>query len=97
MARIYAEAQAANLELYQFLMNLDTMVASVDENTVLIVKADEYPFNILTEYSKHMTVEGNATVVNDLSYILGQLNAKDRKALIDAVSQLIKNAEKKAG
>jgi membrane protease subunit HflC len=97
VARIYAEAQAANLELYQFLMNLDTMVASVDENTVLIVKADEYPFNILTEYSKHMTVEGNATVVNDLSYILGQLNAKDRKALIDAVSQLIKNAEKKAG
>lgn len=96
VARIYAEAQAANLELYQFLMNLDTMVASVDENTVLIVKANEYPFNILTEYSKHMTVEGNATVINDLSYILGQLNEKDRKALIDAISELIQNAEKKA-
>ena len=96
VARIYAEAQAANLELYQFLMNLDTMVASVDENTVLIVKADEYPFNILTEYSKHMTVEGNATVINDLSYILGQLSSKDRKALIEAVSDLIQKAAKKA-
>ena len=97
VARIYAEAQAANLELYQFLMNLDTMVASVDESTVLIVKADEYPFNILTEYSKHMTVEGNATVVNDLSYILGQLNEKDRKALVEAVSELIQKAGKKVG
>lgn len=97
VAKIYAEAQAANLELYQFLMNLDTMVASVDESTVLIVKADEYPFNILTEYSQHMTVEGNSTVINDLSYILGQLNDTDRKALIDAVSQLIANASKKAG
>ena len=96
VAKIYAEAQAANLELYQFLMNLDTMVASVDESTVLIVKADEYPFNILTEYSQHMTVEGNTTVINDLSYILGQLSNKDRKALINAVSQLIEEASKKA-
>ena len=95
VAKIYAQAQAANLELYQFLMNLDTMVASVDENSVLIVKADEYPFNILTEYSKHMTVEGNATVINDLSYILGQLSEKDRKALVSAVSELIEKAEKK--
>jgi hypothetical protein len=89
--------QAANLELYQFLMNLDTMVASVDESTVLIVKADEYPFNILTQYSQHMTVEGNATVINDLSYILGQLNSKDRQALIDAVSALIDEASKTEG
>lgn len=95
VARIYAEAQAANLELYQFLMNLDTMVASVDENTVLIVKANEYPFNILTEYSKHMTVEGDAVVINDLSYILGQLNSKDRKILVDAIMDLIRDAKKK--
>jgi len=96
VARIYAEAQAANLELYQFLMNLDTMIASVDENTVLIVKADEYPFNILMEYSKHMTVEGDAVVINDLSYILGQLSGKDRKALVDGVMELIREAKKKA-
>lgn len=92
VAKIYAEAQAANLELYQFLMNLDNMIASVNDKTILVVKANEYPFNVLTEYSKHMTVEGNATVINDLSYILGQLPEKDRTALIDAVSALIDQA-----
>lgn len=92
VARIYAEAQAANLELYQFLMDLDTMVASVNEETVLVVKANEYPFNILTKYSQSMTAEGNATVVNDLSYILTQLPEADRNALIDAVSRLIQQA-----
>lgn len=95
VARIYAEAQAANLELYQFLMNLDTMVSSVNENTVLVVRADEYPFNILTEYSASMVVEGNATVVNDLSYILSKLPDNDRKALTDAITQLIENAARK--
>ena len=97
VAKIYAEAQAANLELYQFLMNLDTMVASVNDKTVLVVKADEYPFNILTKYSQHMTVEGNTTVVNDLSYILGQLPEKDRQALSDAVTRLIRQSADKNG
>ena len=92
VAKIYAEAQAANLELYQFLMNLDTMVNSVNDKTVLVVKADEYPFNILTRYSQHMTVEGNTTVVNDLSYILGKLPEKDRTALVDAITRLIEQA-----
>lgn len=92
VARIYAEAQAANIELYQFLMNLDTIAASVGDSTILVVKADEYPFNILTQYSQHMTVEGNATVVNDLSYILSQLSEQDRTALVAAVSQLIAQA-----
>lgn len=95
VARIYAEAQAANLELYQFLMNLDTMVSSVNENTVLVVKADEYPFNVLTKYSAAMTAEGNATVINDLSYILGKLPEKDRQALISAISNLISNSAKR--
>ena len=97
VARIYAEAQEANLELYQFLTNLNTMVSSVNNSTVLVVKADEYPFNILSEYSKHVTVEDNATVVNDLSYILGQLPEKDRTALIDAVSELIAQNAQKSG
>ena len=95
VAKIYAEAQAANLELYQFLMNLDTMVSSVNDKTVLVVQADEYPFNILTKYSQHMSVEGNATVVNDLSYILGQLPDKDRQALVDAVTRLIQQSANK--
>ena len=97
VARIYAEAQAANLELYQFLMNLDTMVASVNENTVLVVKADEYPFNILTRYSAAMTAEGNTTVINDLSYILSQLPENERTALVNAISQLIADAARNNG
>ena len=92
VARIYAEAQAANLELYQFLMNLDTMVASVNESTVLVVKADEYPFNILTRYSQSMDAEGNGTVINDLTYILSQLPEKDRTALVNAISRLIEQS-----
>lgn len=89
VARIYAEAQAANLELYQFLKQLDTVIASVGDTTVLVVKADEYPFKVLTEYGSYLTDEGNETVVKDLSYILTQLNETDREALISAVSELI--------
>ncbi len=92
VARIYAEAQNANLELYQFLMDLDTMVASVNSSTVLVVKADEYPFNILTQYSKNLSAEGNETVINDLSYIMTQLSDEDREALTVATTALIRQA-----
>ncbi len=97
VARIYAEAQAANIELYQFLKQLDTVVASVGDTTVLVVKADEYPFKVLTEYGSYLTDEGDATVVNDLSYILTKLNDTDRQALIDAVSALIAAAAGEGG
>lgn len=89
VARIYAEAQSANIELYKFIMGLDTYLNSVDETTILVVKADEYPFNVLTQYSQQMSVEGNETVVSDLNYILSKLPEADRKALVDAVSALI--------
>ncbi|MBO4972813.1 MAG: protease modulator HflC [Clostridia bacterium] len=46
VASIYAEAQAANISLYKFLTQLDTLMNSVNENTTLIVKKDEYPFDI---------------------------------------------------
>lgn len=97
VARIYAEAQAANLELYQFLKQLDTVVASVGDTTVLVVKADEYPFKVLTEYGSYLTDEGNETVVKDLSYILTQLDETDREALISAVSELIAAAAAEGG
>lgn len=97
VARIYAEAQAANIELYQFLRNLDTLVASTNSESILVVKADTYPFNILTEYSKTMTIEGNNTVLSDLNYILNQLNETDRQALIDAIYQLINEAAGSGG
>ena len=95
VARIYAEAQKANIELYKFLQNLDTMVNSVNSSTILVVKANEYPFNILTEYSKNMEIEGNETVVHDLTYILTQLPEADREALITAVAALIEDAAAK--
>lgn len=94
VARIYSEAQAANLEFYQFLKQLDTVVASVGESTVLVVKADEYPFNVLTKYGDYLTEEGDETIVKDLSYILTQLPETDRQALIDAVYALIDSASK---
>lgn len=89
VAKIYAQAQSANIELYKFLKDLDTIVASVNESSVLVVKADEYPFNVLTKYSKYMTNEGNNIVIQDLNYILTQLPDADRTALVDAVSDLI--------
>lgn len=89
VAKIYAKAQAANIELYKFLKDLDTLVASVNDTSVLVVKADEYPFNVLTKYSKFMSNEGNDIVIQDLSYILTQLPENDRNALVTAVSDLI--------
>ncbi len=94
VARIYAEAQAANVELYKFLKNLDTLVASVNYSTVLLVKADEYPFSILRDYSDYMSDEGDETIIKDLSYILTKLDEADRKALTDAIGDLIEAAAK---
>lgn len=97
VAKIYADAQAANIELYKFLKNLDTVVSSVNSSTILVVKANEYPFNILTEYSKYMEYEGDKTVINDLTYILTKLDATDREALINAVAALIDDAATQNG
>lgn len=90
VARIYAEAQAANIELFRFLKELDTVVSSVGDSTVLVVKANEYPFNVLTGYSSYLDDEGEETVIEDLNYILSNLSETDRKALIDAIYELIK-------
>ena len=97
VADIYAKAQEANLELYRFLKNLDTMVASVNNNSILVVKADQYPFNILLDYSQSMEIEGNATVIRDLNYILSHpdLSEQDRTALIDGITALIEQANDK--
>lgn len=92
VAKIYADAQAANIELYKFLKNLDTVVSSVNSATILVVKADEYPFNILTEYSKNMEIEGDQTVIKDLTYILTKLPEAEREALINGIAALIEQA-----
>lgn len=92
VAKIYAEAQNANVELYRFLMNLDTMINSVNGDTVLVVKADQYPFNVLTKYSQNMSAEGDKTVINDLSYIMDQMTETERVDLTNAVVQLIRES-----
>ena len=89
VAKIYSEAQAANLDLYKFLKQLDTIIASVGENTILVVKADDYPFSVLTQYGDYLGGENDEMILNDLSYILTQLPEADRQALIDAIYQLI--------
>ena len=90
VAKIYADAQSANIELYQFLKNLDTVVSSVNSNTILVVKANEYPFNILFDYAD---IANEDTVLYDLSYILSQLPEKERTDLINAVAALIEDAK----
>ena len=93
VAEIYQQASDANIELFKFLQNLDAIVESVNSSTVLVVKANEYPFNILTEYAKEMDIEGDKTVIKDLTYIMEQLNDQDRQALVDAVTAIIEDYE----
>ena len=97
VARIYAEAQAANLELFQFLKSLDTTIASVKANDVYIVDADEYPFNVLTQYGSFLTDESDEAIIQDLDYILTQLPEQERTALVDAIYALIAQAGKTGG
>lgn len=94
VAEIYAKAQAANVELYKFLQELDTLVASVNEGSVLVVTADSYPFNLLLEYSKMDNLgTSDKVIVNDLNYIMSQLSDKDRQELTNAISTLLTEAE----
>ena len=90
VAEIYAKAQAANIELFKFLKELDTIVNSVNSNSVLIVDSNAYPFNILLEYNK--TIGNDTDVVEDLEYILSKLPDDDRAALVTAIEDLIEAA-----
>ena len=90
VAKIYAEAQSANMELYEFLMDLDTLLNSVGPDTTLVVKADQYPFNVLTKYSQNMSAEGDKTAINDLTYIMDQMTETERIDLTNAVVSLLR-------
>lgn len=94
VAQIYAQAQAANVELYKFLQELDTLVASVDSQSVLVVTADSYPFNLLLEYSKMVnTGTSDEVIISDLNYIMTQLDDTDRSAMTSAIYTLLTEAE----
>ncbi len=94
VARIYAQAQSANIELYKFLKELDTIVNSAGKSTILVVRADEYPFSVLQKYADTMTSDSDETVISDLNYLLGRLPEDDRAELVKAISALL--AEKSA-
>ena len=90
VAKIYNDAYAANMDLYEFLTELDTRVATVNSNTVLVVKADEYPFNVLFNYAE---IANQDSVLTDLSYILTKLSEKDRNDLVTAISAMIEDVK----
>ena len=89
VAKIYAQAQEANIDLYKFLKELDTVVNSADKSTILVVKADEYPFSILTKYAQSILPGSEDGVIQDLNYILSQLPDREREDLVEAISALI--------
>ncbi len=97
VAKIYAQAQQTNIELYKFLKELDTVIASVNKSSILVVKADEYPFNILKKYSSVMKPGSNEIAINDLNYIMTQLNNEDRDAVTSAISNLLAEEAKSIG
>lgn len=94
VAEIYANAQAANLELFTFLKSLDTLAASVNSGTVLVVSTDEYPFNVLGDYANSLNKDSDEAIVEDLVEVLEQLDEKDRQALIEAIGALLEEATK---
>lgn len=86
VAKMYAEAQAANMELYTFLKELDSIIASVSNDSVLVVTKDTYPFNVLLNYSNSMATE--ETVITDLEYILAKLKTDDPAAYSAFVAEV---------
>ncbi len=49
VAQIYAEAQAANMDLFKFILELDTVIKSVNGDTTLIVKKGEFLEGLFSE------------------------------------------------
>ncbi|MBQ8275572.1 MAG: protease modulator HflC [Clostridia bacterium] len=89
VARIYAEAQAANLELYQFLRQLDTVAGAVGESTTLVVRTDEYPFNVLVRYEDLMAAAKEENEGEAIAAALAQLPEDERAEVTKALWALL--------
>ena len=87
VASIYAKAQEANVELFKFLKDLDTIVNSVNSNSVLVVDSTAYPFDVLLKYSE--SIDENTDVIEELEYVLAKLPEEKRKELVKAIEDLI--------
>lgn len=83
VADIHAAAYNNGKDLYKFLQELDTLVASVNGETVLIINVNDPPFNVLTKYADNMSYEGEKTLINDLEQLLNAMTPEDR-ALVEA-------------
>ena len=57
VAEIYAKAQKENMELFKFILELDTVLNSVDENTTLIVKKGEFLDGLFSKELLDMVAE----------------------------------------
>jgi protein-arginine kinase len=66
----------------------------VNEDSVLVVTADSYPFNLLLEYSNmENTGTSDEVIISDLNYIMSQLSNTDREALTTAIFTLLTEVE----
>ena len=91
VASIYAAAQEANIELYKFLKELDVIVNSVNSNSVLIVDANNYPFNILLDYVQKG--DESSAVIEDIEEIFNNIGESDKAELLDAIYKLLTEQE----
>lgn len=60
VAQIYAEAQAANMELFKFILELETVKNSVNEDDVLIIKKGEFLEGLFSEELLQMVKDAQA-------------------------------------
>lgn len=51
VAEIYSDAYELNAELFAFLKKLIALENSVNENTIIIMRSDEVPFDIINEFN----------------------------------------------
>ena len=61
VAQIYAEAQAANMELFKFILELETVKNSVNEDDVLIIKKGEFLEGLFSEELLQMVKDAQAS------------------------------------
>lgn len=89
VADIHAAAYNNGKELYKFLQELDTLVTSVNGETVLIINVNDPPFNVLTKYADSLTYEGDEVLINDLEQILNRMTEEDRQTVVNGITKLL--------
>ena len=89
VADIHAAAYNNGQELYDFLQYLDTLVASVNGETVLVIDINKPPFNVLVQYADQLTYEGEEILIEDLERILEQMPEEDRQSVVEGITALL--------